>query len=139
MKLYKANRKGFLKYVVLLTAVIGTGIFLDSLLDFSENPFLFLLLISPIGLLLWIYFDTYYQLDHNTLKYKSGFIKGRIDVSQIREIRIGVTHWVGLKPALAKNGLLICYNKYDEIYIAPEDNHDLVADLLSVNGKIMVK
>ncbi|WP_082396142.1 PH domain-containing protein [Olleya sp. ITB9] len=48
-------------------------------------------------------------------------------------------NWYCLKPALAKNGLIINYNFYDAVYIAPTDNNDMVFDLLKVNSAISVK
>jgi len=46
--------------------------------------------------------------------------------------------WSGTKPALAKNGLIIKYSKYDEIYLAPENNNEMVTDLLKINPNIKV-
>jgi len=46
--------------------------------------------------------------------------------------------WSGTKPALARNGLIIKFNKYDEIYIAPERNNELISDLLKVNPEIKI-
>ncbi len=45
---------------------------------------------------------------------------------------------VGLKPALAEKGLIIKYNKFDTIYIAPESNEELIKDLLAINTAILV-
>ena len=45
--------------------------------------------------------------------------------------------WTGIKPALAKKGLIIKY-KYNEIYIAPQSNAELVADLLYINPEIKI-
>lgn len=45
--------------------------------------------------------------------------------------------WAGTKPALAKNGLIIKH-KYNEVYIAPQSNAELVADLLYINPKIKI-
>jgi len=47
--------------------------------------------------------------------------------------------WSGIKPALARNGLIIKYAKYEEIYLAPENNDEMVADLLKINSEIKVK
>lgn len=46
--------------------------------------------------------------------------------------------WSGIKPALATNGLLIKFNSYGEVYIAPENNDELIADLLKGNPGIKI-
>ncbi|MBB5287645.1 hypothetical protein HNQ92_005812 [Rhabdobacter roseus] len=88
---------------------------------------------------MWIYFDTYYQLGPEDLFYKSGFLKGRIKIMDIREIVPGKTRHVGLKPALARQGLIVKYNRFDEIYLAPEHNEELIADLRQINDSIVIK
>lgn len=46
--------------------------------------------------------------------------------------------WTGLKPATARNGLIIKYNKFDEIYISPETNDTFVDKILELNGNIVI-
>lgn len=89
--------------------------------------------------LLWIFLDTSYVLDENGLRYKSGPIKGKIKLEEIKEVIKGKTMWAGLyKPATAGNGLIIKYNKYDEIYISPKTNELFIAELLELNNKIKI-
>lgn len=90
-------------------------------------------------LILWIFFDTKYELIKNHLKYKSGPIRGEIEIHRIRKIIKGKTLWVGLKPATAKNGLIIKYNKYDEIYISPKTNDVFIAEILELNSEIEIE
>ena len=89
--------------------------------------------------LLWIFFDTKYELTKSHLKYKSGPIRGKIDIYSIRKIIKGKTLWAGLKPATAKNGLIIKYNKYDEIYISPKTNDTFIAKILEFNLEIEIE
>lgn len=105
---------------------------------FSEKPFILLPLLSSLILLFWIYFDTSYKIENNELIYRSGFIRGKIEIPIIKEILKGKTWWSGLKPALARNGLIIKFNKYDEIYIAPENNDELISDLIKLNSQIKI-
>ena len=58
--------------------------------------------------------------------------------SSIREVVVNQTLWVGTKPATARNGVIIYYNKYDEIYFSPADNEAFVAALLKINPEIEV-
>ena len=75
-----------------------------------------------ISLFLWIYFGTHYKLTDAELIYRSGPIRGTIEIDEIREIVKGKTLYSGLKPATAAKGLIVRFRKYDEIYISPVSN-----------------
>ena len=92
----------------------------------------------PFLLFVWIYFSTSYALDEKYLYYQSAFIIGKIEINKISEIQINKTLWSGNKPALASNGMIIKYG-YDEIYVAPINNQELVEALVKVNSNIIVK
>lgn len=62
MKFYKANRKGFFKYVLVAFTIFPIVIFLFDQSAFTEKPFLILILLLPVILLYWIYLDTYYKI-----------------------------------------------------------------------------
>lgn len=97
-----------------------------------------LLVLAVILLLLWIYFDTSYLLINRHLIYKSGPIRGKINIADIKEVEANKTLYVGIKPALARKGLIIKYNKYDEIYISPKTNESFIKKLLELNGEVKV-
>ncbi len=97
-----------------------------------------LLVLAVILLLLWIYFDTSYVVTKEYLFYKSGPIRGKINIADIREVEANKTLYVGIKPALARKGLIIKYNQYDEIYISPNNNESFIKKLLELNGEIKV-
>jgi len=138
MKIYKAKRKGLIHYLLIGFVLLPIVIFLLDKSTFTEKPFILLPLLSPLIILFWIYFDTYYKIENNKLLYRSGFLRGEIEIPNIKEIRKGKTKWSGTKPALATNGLIIKYNAYDEIYIAPENNSEMIVDLLKVNSEIKI-
>lgn len=96
-------------------------------------------LITLSILLLWIYFDTSYQLTKEHLIYRNGPIRGKINIADIKEVEANKTLYVGIKPALARKGLIIKYNKYDEIYISPKTNESFIKKLLELNGEVKVK
>lgn len=97
-----------------------------------------ILTISVAGFLLWISIATNYELTSTELKYQSGPIRGKIALAEIKEIVVGKTLWVGLKPATARNGLIIKYGKYNEIYISPETNDAFVKEILELNSQIKI-
>jgi hypothetical protein len=138
MKIYKANRKGLINYLLIGSVLLPIIIFFIDKNTFTEKPFILLPLLSPLVLIFWIYFDTYYKIENNELIYRSGFLRGKVEIPMIKEILKGKTMWSGIKPALARNGLIIKFNKYDEIYIAPESNDELISDLLKVNSEIKI-
>lgn len=139
---FKSRKDLFFQFIVLGTSVaiitliplkmILTGAILHTSLWF-DIP-----LLIGAGFLLWIYFSTEYEITPTALYYKSGPIKGSIEIEQINEILKGKTLWSGLKPAMAKNGLIIKYGKYNEIYISPETNDAFIEYLLKFNEDIKV-
>lgn len=91
-----------------------------------------------IGLMLWAYLGTYYELDDDILKYHSGPLKGSIAISQINTIIRGKTLWVGIKPALARKGLIINYERFNEIYISPSQETLFLKMILEQNPSIKI-
>lgn len=138
MKSYPANRKGLFRIVIAGFMALSLLIVLVDRDRLADQPWLLLSLLVPLGFLLWIYFDTSYGIEDGALLYQSGFLRGRIPIASIDEVTEGTTLWVGVKPALAGNGLIITCGRYKQIYIAPENNGDLIADLLEVNPGIRV-
>lgn len=134
MKKYKAKRGNGIKILILVALAIPAVDFFVP----GSHWFILLPLFLPASLLIWAYFDTFYFMKNGFFHYKSAFLKGKIDVGRIREIHNNKTMWSGTKPALASNGLIIKYNLYEEVYIAPENNEELIEDLLTVNPQIKV-
>lgn len=92
-----------------------------------------------VAYLLWVYFDTSYELTETSLKYKSGLIRGSIPTEDIREVIKGKSLWSGIKPATARKGLIIKYKGFQEIYISPETNDSFVEKLLEFNKEIRIE
>ena len=111
---------------------------------FSEGISNYKFLLSDLVMVLiliplfWAQFSTKYELTEKDLIYQSGPIKGRIEIEKIFEIIKGKSLWVGMKPAIARKGLIIKYNKYDEIYISPESNELFVNKIKEINPKINI-
>lgn len=137
-KKYKAKKGWLIVATILFLIVLPIVLYLFE----DENPDLltFLLIYSlPMGLLFWMYFDTSYQIVNEKLYYRCAFFKGEIEIATIKELEVGATMYVGLKPALAFKGIIIKYGKYDDIYVAPENNDELANDLLTINPSIVEK
>lgn len=126
--------------------ILGLVAFLIVLLAFGialgwiEKPDFWIIIpfTAVIIFLLWIYLGTNYELRETDLIYRSGPLKGKIQIDQIREIVKGKTMYAGIKPATAGKGLIIKFRKYDEIYISPNSNESFIAEILRRNPKISI-
>lgn len=85
-----------------------------------------ILVFGVVGLLFWLCFGTNYELSkEDGLIFRSGPFNGKIRIDRITEIVKGKTLWVGFRPATSRKGLIIKYDKYNEIYISPKTNEVL--------------
>lgn len=132
---FEANKKGFVLYIIIAALLPVIILFIDKE-AILNNYFILFPAILPLLLLVWIYLDTRYWIENDQLYYRSAFLRGKIDIHKIEEIIIGKTLWSGTKPALSGKGLIIKFNKYDHIYIAPINNNTLVNKLISINQNI---
>ena len=114
-KKYKAKRKGFIHFIIGGLALLPFSIFQFNTELIQEAPWLILPFLAPLALILWIYLDTFYQIEGAVLSFRSGFLQGKIPISGIREIQDGKTGWAGVKPALSSGGIILKFGKYDEI------------------------
>jgi hypothetical protein len=134
------------KDILFSILILGTVVFLAVLSTFGialgwieKRDFWITIPLGVIILfLLWIYLGTNYELTETLLIYKSGPLRGKIRIDQIREIAKGKTLYVGIKPATAGKGLIIKYQKYDEIYISPLSNELFIAEILKRNPDIVI-
>ncbi len=122
--------------ILLLVALSFWDIYTNGKID---KIFLHVINLLIISFLTWIWFGTSYEIRNDTLYYKTGPIKGSIPVSSIIKVSPYKTMWSGLKIALATKGIIVQYNKWDDIYISPENNETFIAALLAVNDKIEVR
>ena len=138
MKKFPAKKKGFLVYPIVACIIPLVILFTH---EGSEKHLWFTLILGslPFFLLIWIYFSTAYWIQDNHLHYRSAFIRGKINIIRINKIQLNKTLWVGLKPALATKGIIITYNRFDEVYVAPLSNASLTKALLEINPQIEVK
>ncbi|MGV3540053.1 MAG: PH domain-containing protein [Rufibacter sp.] len=123
--------------VLLLVALAAREVAVDGLS--LETLVLCLFSLAVSGLLLWIWFGTYYTINGATLYYASGPMKGRLGIQRINRIQKNVRLWSGFRPALGLKGLVIYYNKWDELYLSPKDRERFVEMLLVVNKEIVVE
>ncbi|WP_177179746.1 PH domain-containing protein [Cyclobacterium xiamenense] len=138
MKTYKAKKGRLVQGILLVLLVLPLAYGFLGTKPMKEKLRRVIPLAAPALFIIWPYVATRYQIRGHSFYYKSGYIKGEIDIGSIRTIHKGKTRWVGVKPALATGGLIVEYNRYDDVYIAPEDSESLIADLLAINPNIQV-
>jgi hypothetical protein len=136
--MYKSRRDSLFNSIFLLSFLLLIGILIAAIIDNKDLPFSFGLIFTVIIFLLLIYFRTDYRVEDGFIYYRSGIFKGSIKVDTIRELEVNTTQWVGNKPALARKGIIIKYNKYDDIYVSPERQEEFIQELLAINPQIKV-
>ncbi len=144
MKTFKAKRdyKTFININLYLIPVI---VLIFLITYFQNKPLLDATKASALtwGLCMSIIYlfaiTTSYSLDEKYLRYKSGFVIGKIEISKISKLSVNQTMYVGLKPATSSKGIIIHYNKFDEIYISPQNNEEFVKELTNINPNINIE
>lgn len=137
------SRKDLLFSIVIL----GLNSYLIGVISFglgsgdlkTQELALLIVVLGVVVLLFWLYFGTHYKLSQEDgLLYRSGPFYGKIKIDRITEIIKGKTLWVGLKPATSRKGLIIKYDKYNEIYISPKTNDNFIEKLLELKSDIKI-
>lgn len=133
------------KVLIALLLVVAISPLVLTAIAFAKTGFftfefliIFCLTCIPLLLIMSMLFNTYYITKGGELHYRQSFISGKINIGKIRKIKRGQTLWAGLKPALARKGLIIYYNSYDEIYISPEREDEFLKELMRWNSEIEI-
>lgn len=125
--------------VIMISPLLFGGV---SLKDFKDTDVLVYLGISTlvIVLFLWIYFGTYYKIENDYLYHRSGPFFGKMKISSIQKITYHSGWYVPVvyKPSTDIIGLIIVYNKFDDIYLSPKNRELFVKDLITINPKIEI-
>ena len=129
------------------TIVILWGIVLFFIVMLALNyekgnfPVIPMIIISLVtGFVLWVLLDTRYVIKNNFLLYRSGPIRGRIDITKIKSIKrfSGLNVPVMLKPALDTKGFIVTYNQFDDLFISPKMSDVFIEEIKKINPQIEV-
>jgi len=134
------------KDILFSTIILGLNTFLIGIILFGlisgtmekHEYWTIILVFGVVGLLFWMYFGTNYELSKDEFIYRNGPINGKISIHRITEIVKGKTLWVGCRPATSRKGLIVKYDKYNEIYISPKTNEVFIEKILEINNKIKI-
>ncbi len=115
-------------FVFILYAVIAVfSIITEN--DYSVIwPFSFVLF-ALIILFYLITKTTYFVFEENQLVCRSLFFKRSINYSDIRKVEKQKGLYAGIKMSTAWRGLVIHYNKYDELLVSPEREDEFVHEI----------
>lgn len=137
---FESEKGVFLGVVIVGSAILILGVTVPTIFRDVVPLFLYFLINLPVaGLLFWIWFDTHYTISNGQLFYASGPFRGKIDIQEIRKISLNQSFYAGLKPALATKGIVIEYNRFDDIYISPKAKEAFIQELLRINPQIEVQ
>ncbi|HEX8574902.1 MAG TPA: PH domain-containing protein [Flavobacterium sp.] len=101
----------------------------------------FIILFGIPALLASALLYTRYVINGNFLYCYSGLFRSKIDINTIRKIEVN-NHFMkssALKLGLSHKGLIIYYNKFDDVFITPKDNEVFIETLLQMNPMIAIK
>lgn len=112
-------------------------------LNFTKGnvPIVPIIIISLVtAFVLWVLLDTRYVIKNNFLLYRSGPIRGRVDITKIKSIKrfSGLNVPVMLKPALDTKGFIVTYNQYDDLFISPKMSDLFIEEITKINPQIQV-
>lgn len=133
------SRKDIASKMAFLIMILGGAIFMiwDTGREGTSNNYIFygFMVISIIGYI-WLFFGTGYELTTDYLKYTNGPLRGKIQLSEIKEVIIGSTYWAGA--AMAQQGLILKYGKFDELRITPREPELFIKKITEYNPSIKV-
>ena len=108
--------------------------------DNWSDFFILLTVLLLQQLLFWgIFRSTHYTFESDTLLCQSLMFKRRISYESIRKIEQNTSLYAGLKMSTAFRGIIIHYNKYDELFISPAESERFIEFILERNPSVVVK
>lgn len=132
--------------VILLSIVIlmmlGGSVCTLLLVPPEPIPWPVTVLLLALGAMVsWMVFDIRYVIADGRLSYRSGPIRGKIAIASIRKVVYddGFIKYSLLKLGMDNKGLVIHYDKFNDIYLSPAGRDAFVAELKSVNPDIIIE
>ena len=130
--LFRAKKDYTFLIVFLFVLLLYSGISLFTIIyeDDYSVIWVFLIVLTFLALLfISIYKTTYFRLDQHNLFCKSLVFKKEIPYSSIRKVEKQQGIYAGVKFSTAWKGIIVHYNKYDELLISPENEEIFIAKI----------
>ncbi len=133
-KKYKSGISYWLLNILLIVfSTVSILLYIDGVPWYA-----YLLIIILFVFILQLFVNTYYIIEGDVLKIRSGFLyKLNIDIHQIK--RIEETNSPLSSPAASFDRIEITYNKFDSVIISPKEKLGFIQDILQINPSIEVK
>jgi hypothetical protein len=140
MKRFLSTKNTF-TIVILWSLVLFFIVMLVINLTKGNVPVIPIIIISLVtAFILWVLLDTRYVIKSNFLLYRSGPIRGSVDITKIKSIKrfSGLNVPVMLKPALDIKGFIVTYNQFDDLFISPKMSDIFIEEIKKINPQIEV-
>ena len=129
---FKTKKDSSFVLFFLFAFLLYSGIVIFSII--TENDYTVIWPFSGVLLILALLFysilkTTYFVLEKEELICKSLFFKKTIPYSEIRKVEKQVGIYAGIKFSTAWKGLIVHYNKYDELLISPEQEDEFIKQI----------
>lgn len=135
MEIFPAKRKGYFPYFL---GVMHLIFLILTVVDWPESVGAAIVFVPVLGLLWWVFLGTWYGIEEGAFHYRSGPFTGTVPIKDIRKLELNITGYSGYKPAISTRGIILSYNKYDDMYISPFDNEVLANALKAINPEIVI-
>lgn len=140
--IYRSRIDWFMKsaLVLMIVATFGPIYWMMNDNESSYSVFAYVGIMGlTLGFMLHLVFSTSYTFHEDRLICRSGFFKKEIHYVGIRKIEKGNQLYAGWKMTLALKGIIIHYDRFDDILLSPEDEKEFIQELLVRNPSIELK
>jgi len=86
---------------------------------------------------IWVWFQTYYEVQNDILKIVSGPRRKQIKIKEIISIKRTLNPFTG--PALSMDRMSIKYGPYQSVLVSPKEKKAFIEELLKQNPNIQVE
>lgn len=127
--------------LIFLLGIIGAiGIYFDQKQTTFIPSLSFFSFMFVLNLLMYVLAKkTDYTFTEDSLMCRSWIFKKNIKYNEIIKIEPATAFYAGWKLATARNGIIITYKDYNDVYISPERQEEFISLLLEKNESIHVK
>ena len=130
--LFRAKKDYKFLIVFLFVFLLYSGISIFTIIyedDYSVVWVFLGVLMFLVLLFISIYKTTYFRLDQHNLFCKSLIFKKEIPYSSIRKVEKQQGIYAGVKFSTAWKGIIVHYDKYDELLISPENEEFFISKI----------
>lgn len=138
---FKSKIDWFFKGFILLFFGIGIvgAIFLVKSNENSKDILFFQVFFIGLGFFFYVLKrTTNYTFKDDFLFCRSAIFHKSLPYSSIRKIEVGTKLYGGLKLSTSLHGLVIHYNKFDDLFISPENQELFIEKLVVLNPSITI-